>query len=60
MTYPISKDEGIQMMFRCLSSDTQKVILEQRNQVRALRSGEVGIKEYLHLISNSEEGIILA
>lgn len=47
------------MMFRCLSSDTQKVILE-RNQVRALRSGEVGIKEYLHLISNPEEGIILA
>lgn len=59
MTYPISKDEGIQMMFRCLSSDTQKAILE-RNQVRALRFGEVGIKEYLHLISNPEEGIILA
>lgn len=59
MTYPISKDEGIQMMFRCLSPNTQKAILE-RNQVKALELNEIGIKEYLHLISNPEEGIILA
>lgn len=56
--YPISNDRSIQAMFKMLSSKTKDAIL-RRDEVEAMKTHEIGIKEYLHLISNPREGFLI-
>ena len=57
--YPISNDKGIQTIFEMLSSKTKDAIL-RRDEVEAMKTNEIGIREYLHLISNpKEEGFLI-
>ena len=56
--YPISNDRGIQAMFKILSTKAQDAIL-RRDEIEAMKTNEIGIKEYLHLISNPREGFLI-
>lgn len=59
MNHQISNDRGIRLLFAQLSPDAQDAVLK-RDEIQALKTKELGINEYLHLISNPEENIILA
>lgn len=55
--YPISNDRSIQAMFKMLSSKTKDAIL-RRDEIEVLKHHEIGIREYLHIISNPREGFL--
>ena len=56
--YPISNDRGIQTIFGMLSSKVQDAIL-CRDEIEAMKTHEIGIREYLHIISNPREGFLI-